>query len=87
MQVSFKTHRKLSLYANGVISLDLAINDIKLAIASMSLATGFCQSLEDFLAKNPKSMERFVMLTSLLNYLMTKPSPEQAKQFINGGEN
>lgn len=78
----FKNHRKLSLYANGVISLDVAINDVRMAIAGMSLATGFCQSLEDFLEKNPKSMERFVILTSLLNYLMARPTAEQVKDFI-----
>jgi hypothetical protein len=79
---TFKTHRKLALYANGIITLDVAISDIKMAIASMSLATGFGESLESFLSKNPKSMERFTMLTSLLNYLMSKPSVDEVKEFI-----
>jgi hypothetical protein len=80
--VNFKNHRKLSLYANGVITIDVAINDVRMAIAGMSLATGFGQSLEDFLSKNPQSMDRFKMLTALLGYLMTRPSVEEVKQFI-----
>lgn len=79
---TFKNQRQLKLYVNGIISLEVATNDIRMAIASMSLATGFGQSLEDFLSKNPKSMDRFVMLTSLLNYLMTKPSVDEVKQLI-----